>query len=120
MAHGDFTQNDLAEARRLLETIVESKRGATRDEAIASTARSIGISRWSAWGLYYGKRKSIGYAALAAIRKAYLDLCRRQLSHLEAEIAGAETRCGTDDFSDLGAEVARLVARLREARERAR
>lgn len=116
MPHGRFL-NEADEARFLATALVESRADYGRDAAIDGAARSVGISRWSFWSLFYGKRKTVGHSVLASLRRQYLALCERQIAHLMDEMREVEG-CGDDAFRDIATEAARVVARLKEARDR--
>lgn len=119
MERGDST-SDISEATYLVTNMVASLERNGREAAIAATARHTGLSHWTVWGLLHNRRKAISTATLGAIRRAYLNLCERQIAHLKAEVNAIEDRCGEDaDFTDLASEAVRLVARLKAARERA-
>lgn len=117
MSRRDFT-NEIGEAQYLADRLVASHAGYGRQTAIQAAARAVGISKWTFWAILYGRRKSIGSDTINAIRREYLKLCERQLSHLKAEIEQLQERCGDDSMVDLGDATARLVERLRQARSR--
>lgn len=110
---------DVDEARKCLLALAQHAKQSGHADALGSAASKVGISRWSAWNLVKKRRKSIPSEILGSIRRAYLRLVERQLRHLEAEVSSLRERCGEDDdIRSLGAETARLVERLRQARDR--
>lgn len=117
MSRGDFT-DEVDEARSLTAALVESQNAPTRQLAFGRIERTVGVGRWSLWSLYHGRRKTVGSGTLKALRNAYLRQCERQALHLVAEVDRLKRRCGDASVSSLGDEVARLVEKLRQARER--
>lgn len=115
---GDF-DNDAHEARRMVAALVEAFPAGCRDTAMKMVGHTVGLSRWSVWSLLYGRRKSVASNTMQALRRAYLELCERQIRKLKAELQAAEMRSGINDsFADLGREASALVEKLREARKR--
>lgn len=111
----DFN-SDVGEAEYLVSALVASYPGDLREVAITKTADAVGISPWTAWGIFYGRRKAIGHAALTALRREYLRLCDRQIRHFVAEADEFKERCGENDtFQDIATAAEAVVARLRNA-----
>lgn len=118
MDRGD-SDNSADEARDLALGLVGYFRSTNKERGLDAAARAVGISKWSLWALYHGRRKTVGYGVLAALRREYLRIMERQLVHLEAQIRGVRERSGEDDaLTDLGSEATRLVARLQASRQR--
>lgn len=117
MPRGTFI-NDVDEAQSLAAALIENQGDRTRDAALVGAASAVGVSKWSLWTLYYGRRKTVESGTLRALRNAYLKVCERQALHLVAEVDRLKRRCGDASVSSLGDEVARLVEKLRQARER--
>lgn len=107
---------EMDEARVLVRRMV-SREAETMPLAPAMTAvgRRVGVGRWTIWGLYHQRRKSIGAGQLERLRLAYLRFCKREIEKLEAELLRQEKRCGHAPFDDLMVEIAALAARVRNA-----
>lgn len=106
---------EAGEARALIQALMEGQ-----PSKLDSVARSVGMSKWSLWGLLRERRKVVGYSTLTKLRNAYLRHVERQIARLEAELDLLRAkRCGDASLTSLGDAVARLVDRVKEARERA-
>jgi hypothetical protein len=113
-----YSINDVDEARQLTAALVDGQGATARHIALDGAAEAVGVSRWSLWTIYYGRRKTVASGTLRALRDAYRRLLERQAAHLEAEMASLKERCGEDgSVVALGDEVSRLVSRLRDTRE---
>lgn len=107
---------EIDEASHLVRRLV-SRETETMGLAPAMTAvgRSVGVGRWTIWGLYHRRRKTIGAGQLGRLRQAYLAWCRREIEKLEAELRQQQKKSGDVHPIDLMAEVQDLAARIRKA-----
>jgi len=79
--------------------------------AFDSFERRYGIGRWTLEHLRKGRAKTCDVGIFARLRAAYLDLCERQVSKLQHQIA-VEKATSDDDLADLEAETAALAAKI--------
>lgn len=112
MPHGQFI-NAATEARQLAFALVE---GRPREAALAAAARAVGVSKWTYWSLYHGRRKLVDYGVLAALRREYLKLCETQIARLEAEVRDLRRKSGDEAVADIAPALARLAEKVRKAR----
>lgn len=85
-------------------------------QAQARLEARYGISYWALEKLRTGKAKTVEAGLFARVRAAYLDLCERQVSRLQHEIAIEKAIGGNDTLEDLEREAARLASRIEAAR----
>jgi len=71
-----------------------------------------GLPFWTLEHLRTGRAKTVEAGLLARIRGAYLDLCERQVSKLQHEIAVEKALNEDDTLEDLEREARRLAARI--------
>lgn len=79
--------------------------------AFDSFERRYGIGRWTLEHLRKGRAKTCDVGIFARLRAAYLDLCERQVTKLQRQIA-IERATGDDDLGDLEAEAEVLAAKI--------
>jgi len=79
--------------------------------AFDSFERRYGVGRWTLEHLRKGKAKTCDVGVFARLRAAYLDLCERQVSKLQHEIA-VERAVGDDDLASLEAEATALAQKI--------
>lgn len=73
--------------------------------------RRYGIGRWTLEHLRKGRAKTCDVGIFARLRAAYLDLCERQVTKLQHEIAITKAT-GDDDLAALEDEAAALAAKI--------
>jgi len=98
-------------ARRLVEG--EARGPGDLDNALDRLEQRYGIGRWTLVHLRTGRAKSCDMTIFARLRGAYLDLCERQVSKLQHQIA-IEKAIGDDTLEDLEAEASALAAKIAE------
>lgn len=96
-------------ARRLVEA--EARGPGDLDNALDRIEQRYGIGRWTIAHLRSGRAKTCDTSIFARLRGAYLDLCQRQLSKLQHQIA-MEKAAGDDTMEDLEAEAASLAEKI--------
>jgi hypothetical protein len=74
--------------------------------------RRYGIGRWTLEHLRKGRAKGCDVSVFARLRAAYLDLCERQVSKLQQQIAFEKATNHDDDLASLEAEAAALAAKI--------
>jgi hypothetical protein len=79
--------------------------------AFDSLERRYGIGRWTLEHLRKGRAKTCDVGIFARLRAAYLDLCERQVTKLQHQIA-IEKASGDDTIEDLEREAASLAAKI--------
>jgi hypothetical protein len=79
--------------------------------AFDSFERRYGIGRWTLEHLRKGRAKTCDVGIFARLRAAYLDLCERQVTKLQHQIA-IEKATSDDDLADLEAEASALAAKI--------
>lgn len=84
--------------------------------AFDSFERRYGIGRWTLEHLRKGRAKTCDVGIFARLRAAYLDLCERQVSKLQHQIA-IEKATGDDTLADLEREAADLAAKIQARKE---
>lgn len=95
-------------ASRLLEF---EQRGSDTESALFRLEQRYGLSPNQIIHLRSGRAKSCDVGLFARLRAAYLDLCERQVTKLQHEIA--ITKATSDDtLEDLVAEADRLAAKI--------
>ena len=96
---------------------VESVGPGDAENAMRRLERRFGLGFWTLDHLRKGRAKTINSVLLSRLRRAYIDMCERQLRHLETEIA-TEKAAGDDTLADLELEVAALAQKIATARAR--
>jgi hypothetical protein len=97
-------------ASRLLE---HEQRGSDIEAALFRLEQRYGLSPNQIMHLRSKRAKSCDVSLFARLRSAYLDLCERQVSKLQHEIA--ITKATSDDaLEDLEAEALRLAEKIAE------
>lgn len=95
-------------ASRLLE---QEQRGSDVESALYRLEQRYGLSPNQVLHLRSGRAKTCDVGLFARLRAAYLDLCERQVTKLQHEIA--VTKATTDDdLEDLVREAANLASRI--------
>jgi hypothetical protein len=88
------------------------------EDAMFRLEAKTGIGRWTLWGLWHRRRKTVSLELFNQLRGAYMQNCERQLSSLQHELAIESAKGCGDDLSDLAAEVEALVAKIQAKRAR--
>lgn len=83
------------------------------DGALDRLEQRYGIGRWTLEHLRKGRAKTCDVGIFARLRAAYLDLCQRQVTKLQHQIA-VEKASGDDTIADLEREAASLAAKIAE------
>lgn len=96
-------------ASRLLEF---EQRGSDTEGALYRIEQRYGLSPSQIIHLRSGRAKSCDVGLFARLRSAYLDLCERQVSKLQHEIAITKATTSDDDLQDLVAEADRLAEKI--------
>lgn len=100
-------------ASRLLEY---EQRGSDTESALYRLEQRYGLSPNQILHLRSRRAKSCDVSLFARLRAAYLDLCERQVSKLQHEIAITKAT-GDDSIEDLEAEAHRLAQKIAERKE---
>ena len=100
-------------ASRLLEY---EQRGSDTESALYRLEQRYGLSPNQILHLRSRRAKSCDVSLFARLRAAYLDLCERQVSKLQHEIAITKAT-GDDSIEDLEAEARRLAQKIAERKE---
>lgn len=95
-------------ASRLLEM---EQRGSDLDSALFRLEQRYGLSPNQILHLHRKRAKSCDVSLFARLRGAYLDLCERQVSKLQHQIA-VEKATGDDTLEDLEIEAVALAAKI--------
>lgn len=82
------------------------------DFAFDRFERTYGIGRWTLEHLRKGRAKGCDIGIFARMKAAYVDLCERQVTKLQHEIAIEKAAAGDDFDVDLDREVRELVAKV--------
>jgi hypothetical protein len=96
-------------ASRLLEM---EQRGSDTDSALFRLEQRYGISPNQLMHLRSRRAKSCDVSLFARLRGAYLDLCERQVTKLQHQIAVEKATDDDDDLRDLEAAAAALAAKI--------
>lgn len=96
-------------ARALIEA--ESRPGREADDVASAIEQRWGLSFWQVIHLAKDRAKKCDVALFWRVRAAYLDLCQRQLTKLQSEIA-IEKAIGDDLMGDFEEEVRALAAKV--------
>lgn len=96
-------------ASRLLEM---EQRGSDTDSALFRLEQRYGLSPNQIMHLRSKRAKSCDVSLFARLRGAYLDLCQRQVSKLQHQIAVEKAIDDDDDLRDLEAAAAALAAKI--------
>lgn len=98
--------------------LVKHEQDAGRDltDAMKLVSRQAKVGFWTLSHLRKGNAKSCDSDVLDKIRRAYLELCRRQLAALRLEITLTRKATPDDSFDDLEQAYSDLAARLADAR----
>ena len=87
-------------------------------QALRRIAAKHGISYHTLNNLRTGRAKTVDVTVFQKIRGMYLDVCVRQLTKLQHEIAVERAKNNNDTFDDLAREAESLASRV-EAKKRA-
>ena len=96
-------------ASRLLEL---EQRGSDTESALYRLEQRYGLSPNQIMHLRSKRAKSCDVSLFARLRGAYLDLCERQVTKLQHEIAVEKALNEDDTLEDLEREARRLAARI--------
>jgi hypothetical protein len=98
--------------RRMVER--ESRGWGDQENALARLEAKYGIPFWSLQNLRTGRAKTVEAGLFSRVRSAYLDLCERQVSQLQHEIAVEKAMHGGVDatLEDLEREAAELARKI--------
>lgn len=96
-------------AARLLE---QEQRGSDVESALYRLEQRYGLSPNQVLHLRSGRAKTCDIGLFARLRSAYLDLCERQVSKLQHEIAITKATHDDADLEDLVREAADLAAKI--------
>jgi hypothetical protein len=102
--------------RRMVER--ETRGWGDQERAMERLEAHYGLPFWSLQHLRTGRAKTVEAGLFARIRAAYLDLCERQVTRLQHEIAIEKAISGHDSVEDLEREAETLLARIEAARAR--
>lgn len=97
-------------AARLLE---QEQRGSDVDAALYRLEARYGLSPNQVLHLRSGRAKTCDVGLFARLRSAYLDLCERQVTKLQHEIAITKATSDDDDLENLEAEAVALAEKIR-------
>lgn len=86
-------------------------RGSDTEAALFRLEQRYGLSPHQIMHLRSRRAKSCDVGPFARLRMAYLDLCERQVTKLQHQIA-VEKATGDDDLEDLVREAARLAEKI--------
>lgn len=103
--------------RRMVEQ--ESKGWGDQENALSRLEARYGLPFWSLNHIRTGRAKTVEAGLFARIRGAYLDLCERQITKLQHEVAVEKALNNDDSLQDLEREAEELAARI-AARKAAR
>lgn len=101
--------------RRMVER--EARGWGDQEHAMSRLEARYGISFWSLNHIRTGRAKTVEAGLFDRIKGAYLDLCERQISNLQHEIAIEKAMNSDDTLEDLEREACRLAARIKAKRE---
>lgn len=96
--------------RRMVEA--ETKGWGDQENALARLEARYGLPFWSLNHIRTGRAKTVEAGLFARIRGAYLDLCERQITKLQHEIAVEKALNQDDSLQDLEREAEALAARI--------
>lgn len=102
-------------ARSILEL---ETRGSDTDAALHRLEQRYGLSPNQIIHLRSRRAKSCDVSLFARLRAAYLDLCERQVTKLQHQIAIEKATDDADDLRDLEAEAARLAEKIAQRKAR--
>lgn len=102
-------------ARSLVEL---ETRGADTDAALHRLEQRYGLSPHQIQHLRSRRAKSCDVSLFARLKGAYLDVCERQVSRLQHQIAIEKATDDADDLRDLEAEAAALAAKIAQRKAR--
>jgi hypothetical protein len=100
-------------------TLLEhEQRGSDIESALRRLEQRYGLSPNQIMHLRNRRAKSCDVSLFARLRLAYIDLCERQVTKLQHQIA--VEKATDDDYDDLAAEAEALAAKIRAKREAAK
>lgn len=103
------TRRAVRMARRMVE--VQGLNGHDDETSAAIIEQRYGIGLWQLLHLAKGRAKTCDLTLYGRLRAAYIDLCEKQVSKLQHEIA-IEKATGDDDLEDLEREARALAAKI--------
>jgi len=98
-------------ASRLLD--LEQRGSSDTESALYRLEQRYGLSPNQIIHLRSGRAKSCDVGLFARLRAAYLDLCERQVTKLQHEIAITQATDDDDDLRDLEADAAALARKIK-------
>lgn len=107
-------ENASAYVKRMVES--ETRGWGDQSNAQQRLESRYGLPFWALEHLRTGRAKTIEAGLFTRIRAAYLDLCERQVTKLQHEIAVEKAIQGDDSMEDLEREAAEIMARLQARR----
>jgi hypothetical protein len=96
-------------ARRIVDE--ESRGPGGLERALTLLERHYGLTRWQLNHLRSGRAKSCEMGLYERLRSAYLDICQKQVSRLQHEIA-VEKAKNNDNLADIEAEAEALAEKI--------
>lgn len=93
------------------------QRGSDTESALHRLEQRYGLSPNQIMHLRSRRAKSCDVSLFARLRGAYLDLCARQVSKLQHQIAVEKAMNGDDTLDDLEGEASRLAAKIAARRQ---
>lgn len=120
--HLEHEMSTAVEAQSYVKVMIEREAKGWGDQtnALSRIERRYGIPFWSLNNLRIGRAKTVEAGLFQKIRKAYIDMCERQLAKLQHEIAIERAKDASDVNEDLAAEIDRLAAKVRASKTKAR
>jgi hypothetical protein len=100
--------------RLMIET--EAKGWGDQTNALSRIEQRYGLSFWSLNNLRTGRAKTVEAGLLQRIRRAYVDMCERQIARLAHEVELERARDANAVDQDLAAEIERLAAKVRASK----
>jgi hypothetical protein len=101
--------------RRMVEK--ETRGWGDQSNALYRLETRYGLPFWTLENLRTGRAKTVEAGLFSRIRRAYLDLCERQVRQLQHEIELEKARGEDDDLFDLEREAARLAALVAQKKQ---
>lgn len=116
--HSEREMSTAIEAQGYVKLMIEREAKGWGDQtnALSRLERRYGLSFWSLNNLRTGRAKTVEAGLFHRIRSAYLDMCERQISALEHEVAMERARDANAVDQDLAAEIERLAAKVRASK----
>ena len=118
--HLEHQMSTAVEARSYVRLMIENEAKGWGDQtnALSRIERRYGIPFWSLNNLRIGRAKTVEAGLFQKIRRAYIDMCERQLAKLAHAIAIERARDASDVNEDLAAEINRLAEKISASKAR--